>query len=200
MPEMPDLPIHVYERIPLAEAGMIMGFVLLIIHLSAVACPEKVVGLLAKACRDIRFAKVLLVVDCAWAAALLWNSPNNPLRISLYDFESIRTILLVSCLLVCAMLYKYPTPNMFGRVAGTFLLLTAALPLSASYMREETLRELIPLWWYPVLTAAMVLVVKPYLLRDAAEWMGRHLNTVRILAAAGTLYALLLLVCAFTFY
>ena len=197
---MLDLPIHVYERIPLAEAGMIMGFVLLIIHLLAAACPGKITGLLAKACRDVRFAKALLVTDCVWAVLLLWDFPNNPLMISLYDFEGIRTILLFSCLVVCAVLYKYPTPNLFGRVAGAFLLLAAALPLSASYMREEALRELIPLWWYPVLTVAIVLVVKPYLLRDAAEWMEKHLRAVRILAVAGALYALLLLVCASIFY
>ena len=195
-----DLPIHVYERIPLSSAGVVMGLVLLLVHLAAVAYPGQVAGLLALACRDVRFAKALLVVDCAWAALLLWDSPSNPLMISLYDFEGIRTILLFICLAVCAVLYKYPTPNLFGRVAGAFLLLAAALPLSASYMREETLRELIPLWWYPVLTVAIVLVVKPYLLRDAAEWMEKHLCAVRILSVAGALYALLLLVCASIFY
>ncbi len=200
MSGMYDLPIHAYERIPLSTAGVVMGLTLLLVHVVVLTYPRKVLELLALACKEVRFAKILLVVDCAWAALLLWDFPNNPLKISLYDFESIRTILLVFCLLVCAMLYKYPTPNLFGRVAGSFLLLAAALPLSASYMREETLRELIPLWWYPVLTAAIILVAKPYLLRDAVEWMEKRLRTVRLLAAAGALYALLLLVCALIFY
>ena len=99
-----DLPIHVYERIPLSSAGVVMGLVLLLVHLAAVAYPGQVAGLLALACRDVRFAKALLVVDCAWAALLLWDSPSNPLMISLYDFEGIRTILLFICLAVCAWL------------------------------------------------------------------------------------------------
>ncbi len=197
---MIDLPIHVYERIPLAAAGITMGLILLLIHLAAVFYPKQVVQLVSTACRDARYGRFLLITDCIWAALLLWDSPNNPLRISLFDFEGVRTYLLIACVVVCVVLYRYTPINLFGRVFGAFLLLVGALPLSASYMREETLRELIPLWWYPVLTAAMVLVVKPYILRDAAEWLGEHLLTVRALAIAGTLYAAMLLVCASIYY
>lgn len=192
--------VHLYEKLPLGAVGVCMGLALVLGHLAALVWPRQVQGLAAAACASVRLGQVLLVFDFLWIVLLLWNSPENPLRMDLFDFNFVRKYLLLACPVVCAVLCTQSKQNLFGRAAGLFLLLLAEVPLTAAYLKEPESRILIPLWWYPVVTVAILWVPMPYLLRDWVSWLGRHLGTMRVLALAGLLYGAVLLACAILYW
>lgn len=197
---MIDQYIHLYEKIPLATAGVCMGLALTLGHLAAALYPRQVQALLAQACASVKLGQLLLTVDFLWIALLLWNSPNNPLRMELFDFDFARGYLLIACPLVWYTLCFYSKANLFGRSLGLFLLLLGIVPLTAAFLKEPTTRILIPLWWYPVLTVAILWVPMPYLLRDWVAWLGRHTQLFRVLALVGLAYGVALLTCALLFW
>ena len=192
--------VHLYEKLPLGVAGVCMGLALVLGHLAALVKPRQVQELAAAACASARAGQALLIIDFVWIALLLWDSPANPLRMDLFDFTFARGYLLLACPVVCYTLCCYSRQNLFGRALGLFLLLLGAVPLTAAYLKEPETRILIPLWWYPVLTAAIFWVPMPYLLRDWVAWLGRHLRVMRVLALAGLLYGAALLTCALLYW
>lgn len=192
--------IHPYEEIPLGTVGVVMGVILLLVHLGALICPGEALRLARAAASSVRFGQALLIFDFVWIALLLWGSPANPLRMELFDFEGLRTPLLVACPVVCYVLCTQSKQNLTGRALGLFLLLLGIVPLTAAYLKEPVTRILIPLWWYPVLCVAILWVPKPYLLRDWLTWFAGRLSLTRLLAALGVSYAVAVLTCAILFW
>ena len=197
---MPDQFIHIYEKIPLLHAGICMGVALALGHLIALLRPQQVISLLRQACASNRAGQALMITNFLWILLLLWNSPGNPLRIELFDFEFARGMLILAGPIVCYTLCAYSGPNLFGRAVGLFLLLLGIVPLSAAFLKQPESRILIPLWWYPVLTYAILLIPMPWLLRDTAAWLAKRPTLTRALAAAGLVYALAILTCALLFW
>lgn len=199
-PYMVDQYIHIYEKIGLFPAGVCMGLALVVGHLVAALWPRELMELLGKINARARFGQALLIFDLLWVALLLWDSPLNPLRMELFDFNIVRMPLLIACPLVGYTLCTYSKQNLFGRAVGLFLLLLGIVPLSAAYLKEPCTRLLIPLWWYPVLTYAIFLVPMPWLLRDTFSWLAKRPALTRTLALAGLLYGLAILICAFLYW
>lgn len=192
--------IHIYEKLPLSVAGVCMGLALVAGHLVALLRPQQVQGLLAQACASARWGQALLTVDFVWILLLLWDSASNPMRMELFDFNFARRFLLIACPVVWYTLCAYSKTNLFGRALGLFLLLLGIVPLTAAYLKEPETRILIPLWWYPVLTVAILWVPMPYLLRDWVAWLGERPRLFRGLAAAGLVYGVAVLACAIFFW
>lgn len=192
--------VHLYERIPLSVAGVCMGLALILGHLAALLWPRQVAGLLAEACEKPQWAQALLTLDFVWIFMLLWPHPTNPLCMDLFDFNSVRGALMIACPVVWYTLCYHSKKNLMGRALGLFLLLMGIVPLSAAFLKEPLTRLLIPIWWYPVLIVAILLVPMPYLLRDGLAWLGARLRLWRWLALAGLLYGVALLVCALLFW
>lgn len=192
--------VHIYEKLPLGVAGVCMGLALVLGHLAALLYPRQVQELAARACTSVRLGQLLLVVDFIWIVLLLWDSPGNPLRMDLFDFNGIRLYLLIACPVVCYTLCMHSQQNLFGRALGLFLLLLGIVPLTAAFLKEPETRVLIPLWWYPVLTVAILWVPMPYLLRDWVAWLGKRVALMRTLAAAGLLYGAAVLICAILYW
>lgn len=197
---MVDQYIHIYEKIGLFPAGVCMGLALAAGHLAAVLRPRELMHLLKQANATPLYGQALLVFDFVWIALLLWNSPSNPLRMDLFDFNFARGYLLIACPIVCYVLCMYSKQNLLGRATGLFLLLLGIVPLSAAYLKEPCTRLLIPLWWYPVLTFAILLVPMPWLLRDVVTWLAERPRLTRGLALAGMAYGVAILICAFLFW
>lgn len=197
---MVDQYIHLYEKLPLSVAGVCMGLALVLGHAAAFLWPKAVQGMLAEACAFPRWGQVLLTLDFIWIALLLWDSPSNPLCMNLFDFNFMRGFLLIACPIVWYTLCFHSRQNLFGRAAGLFLLLLGIVPLTAAYLKEPATRLLIPIWWYPVLTVAILWVPKPYLLRDGVAWLGERLRLFRVLAFAGLLYGIAVLACAILYW
>ena len=197
---MVDQYIHIYEKIGLFPAGVCMGLVLMAGHLVAAIWPRESARLLLKANAGARCGQALLTFDFVWIALLLWNSPANPLRMDLFDFNFARGYLLIACPIVWYALCMHSKQNLLGRAVGLFLLLLGIVPLSAAFLKAPETRLLIPLWWYPVLTYAILLVPMPWLLRDTAAWLEARPTLTRILALAGLAYGAAILLCAFLYW
>lgn len=192
--------VHIYEKLPLSTAGVCMGLALVLGHLAALLYPRRVQGWLAAACASVRLGQLLLTVDFVWIALLLWDSPVNPLRMDLFDFNLFRGYLLMACPVVCYTMCVYARQNLFGRALGLCLLLLAEVPLTAAFLKEPVTRLLVPLWWYPVIAVSILWVPMPYLLRDWVAWLGRHMRLFRVLALLGLLYGAAVFVCALLYW
>lgn len=195
-----DTVIHAYEKLSLTAAGIIMGVVLILLHAAAVRTPEGCMRKLAGLHKATKAGQILLGIDFLWVMLLLFDAEWNPLRLDLFEFEGMRGILLILCPVIWFIMSSMIKENLFGRALGMFLLLTALVPLSAAFLKEPVTRLLIPIWWYPVLTYAMFLVAKPYLLRDHTEWLQRHPGLFRAAAWFGLVYGAAVLLCAVLFW
>ncbi len=177
-----------------------MGFVLLVLHLAVLVKPREVLSGCRWAAASVLFGQGLMILDFLWIVLLLWGSPSNPMRMELFDFEGLRTSLLLLSPVVCYVLCTQSKQNLTGRALGLFLLLMGIVPLSAAYLKEPATRILIPLWWYPVLCVAIFLVPKPYILRDWLAWLSGRVALTRVLAALGAAYAAAIFICALLFW
>ena len=197
---MVDQYIHIYEKIGLFPAGVCMGLALVVGHLIAAIWPSETLRAIQQANASARCGQALLTVDFLWIMLLLWDSPINPLRMDLFDFNFVRGYLIIACPIVWYILCTHSKQNLLGRAVGLLLLLLAIVPLSAAFLKAPCTRLLIPIWWYPVLTFAILLVPKPWLLRDAVGRLAERPLLTRALAVAGLLYGLAILTCAFLFW
>ena len=197
---MYDQYLHIYEKLPLGVAGLLMGLVLVALHSYALLSPEKVKAALAGAAENDKAGRILLTVDFIWIFLLLLDVSWNPLRMNLFDFNSFRGILIIICPIIWFVLYGEKKSLIFPRALGLFLLLLAIVPLTAAFLKEPATRLLIPIWWYPVLTVAMFWVGKPYLLRD---WAARYTARPALYKYSnlfGLAYGALVLVCSFFWF
>lgn len=197
---MLDHVIHLYEKLPLAETGIAMGLVLVLLHLFALLRPECAKRALNGAHQAAKAGSVLLGIDFLWVAVLLWDSPQNPLRMPLFEFESFRFILLLLCPVIWFILSSMVKENLFPRALGMFLLLLGIVPMSAAFLKAPLTRLLIPLWWYPVLTIAMCWVAWPWLFRDGMARFTAHPLLFRATAFCGVLYGSAIIICALLFW
>ena len=197
---MYDQYLHIYEKLPLGVAGLLMGLVLVALHSYALLSPEKVKAALAGAAENDKAGRILLTVDFIWIFLLLLDVSWNPLRMNLFDFNSFRGILIIICPIIWFVLYGEKKSLIFPRALGLFLLLLAIVPLTAAFLKEPATRLLIPIWWYPVLTVAMFWVGKPYLLRDWAAWYTARPALYKYSNLFGLTYGALVLVCSFFWF
>jgi len=200
VPDMYENVIHAYEKLPLGATGIVMGCVLLLLHLFALAKPAACRKYLAGLAVSEPAAQVLLTLDFAWVFLLLYDAEWNPLRMNLFDFEAARGVMLVCCPVVWFVLVTMVKENLFGRALGMFLLLLVMVPLSAAFLKDPVTRLLIPIWCYPVLTMAMFWVAKPYLFRDEMNALAARPKLFIILNAIGAVYSFAILLCAILFW
>ncbi len=191
---------HLYDRLPLCGTGIIMGAVLALLHLAAVIYPEETKKFLNSLHLRPKLGIGLMVVNFAWILLLLADFKWNPLCMPLFSFEAFRWKLFFVAIPVCGVLCCYSREHIFARALGLFLLLAAIVPLSAAFLKDPVTRLLIPIWWYPVLTAAMFLVAKPYLLRDWAAALSKHPKVYLLSAWLGLGYAVAIMACAILFW
>ncbi len=195
-----QLNIHLYEKLPLAGTGIVMGLALILLHAPAFFRTEGTARVLNSLHKATKAGQILLGIDLLWFALLLLDADRNPLRMELFEFESMRGIILLLCPLAWFVMSSMVKENLFARALGMFLLMLAILPLSAAYLKDPVTRLLIPIWWYPVLTLGMFWVAKPFLFRDWVAKLTAHRCLFRGVAAFGMLYGLAVLVCAIAFW
>lgn len=216
---MYDKYLHAYEKISLSSAGIVMGALLLVLHVLALAKPQATKAMLNGLSTNEKAARGLLTLDFVWLFLLIldveWNPRcmkwydfillkldvgRNPLCMNLYDFNGIRSILLIVCPVVWFVLYSRGKDLLFPRALGFFLLLACIVPMTAAFLKEPVSRLLIPCWCYPVLTVAMFWVGKPYLFRD---WMEKYTASPRLYTisnAIGAVWGAAILLCAVCFW
>lgn len=197
---MYDEYLHAYEKISLSSAGIVMGALLLVLHVLALAKPQATKAMLNGLSTNEKAARGLLTLDFVWLFLLILDAEWNPLCMNLYDFNGIRSILLIVCPVVWFVLYSRGKDLLFPRALGFFLLLACIVPMTAAFLKEPVSRLLIPCWCYPVLTVAMFWVGKPYLFRD---WMEKYTASPRLYTisnAIGAVWGAAILLCAVCFW
>lgn len=197
---MHALNIHAYEKLPLFHAGLIMGVALVILALLALRKPENVKGLLRHAHLATTAGQILFGIDMLWIALLLFDADWNCLRMELFMFEPLRNILLLLCPVIWLMMSSMSKQHLLPRALGLFLLLTAIVPMTAAFLKEPLTRILLPLWWYPVLTAGLFLVGKPYLFRDWVDKLLQYPRLYTAIAWFNLIYGFAILTCSFLFW
>lgn len=191
---------HLYDRIPLAATGIVMGSILVLLHLAAILWQDKAVATLRQTHLKPQWGALLMCFDFVWIVLLLLKADWNPLCMPLFTFEHVRPYLLFAAPVVCFVMCTKSTEHLFARALGLFILLAAIIPLSAAFLKDPVTRLLIPIWWYPALTVAMFWVAKPYLLRDWAFWLSRHPVIYKFGAWLGLVYGIAVLCCAILFW
>lgn len=197
---MYDEYLHAYEKISLSSAGIVMGALLLVLHVLALTKPQATKAMLNGLSTNEKAARGLLTLDFVWLFLLILDAEWNPLCMNLYDFNGIRSILLIVCPVVWFVLYSRGKDLLFPRALGFFLLLACIVPMTAAFLKEPVSRLLIPCWCYPVLTVAMFWVGKPYLFRD---WMEKYTASPRLYTisnAIGAVWGAAILLCAVCFW
>lgn len=197
---MYDEYLHAYEKISLSSAGIVMGALLLVLHVLALAKPQATKAMLKGLSTNENAARGLLTLDFVWLFLLILEADWNPLCMNLYDFNGIRGYLLILCPVVWFVLYSRGKDLLFPRALGFFLLMACIVPLTAAFLKEPVSRLLIPCWCYPVLTVAMFWVGKPYLFRD---WMEKYTASPRLYTisnAIGAAWGAAILLCAVCFW
>ena len=94
---MYDQYLHIYEKLPLGVAGLLMGLALIALHGYALLRPERTKAALAGAAENDKAGRFLLTVDFIWIFLLLLDVSWNPLRMNLFDFNSLRSLLVILC-------------------------------------------------------------------------------------------------------
>lgn len=192
--------LHLYEQLSLGTAGLVMGLALVAGHGYALLHPQSCKDWLARAHKNAGAAKFLLAVDFLWLLLLLLDASWNPFSINMFEFNSMRGLLMILSILVWVALHRHAKELLFPRALGLFLLMLATVPLTAAFLKEPATRLLIPIWWYPVLTVAMFWVGKPYLFRDWMAGLARRPQLYTALNGFGLLYGLAVLACAIAFW
>lgn len=194
--------LHAYEKLSLGTAGIAMGLILLLLHTLALAKPQACKKALCSVSYNVNAAKILLVFDFIWIFLLLFDQEWNPLRMNLFDFNNARGILLLLCPVICGVLLYFNKKNelLFPRALGLLILLAVLVPLTAAFLKDPVTRLLIPCWCYPVLTAAMFWVAKPYLFRDWMEAFCARPKLYTIVNAIGAVWGAAILLCAICFW
>ncbi len=195
-----DQHIHLYEKLPLAATGAVMGLLLILLHLPAILRPQSTLDQLGRLARSTQAGQALLAFNFLWLAMLLYDAKWNPLRMELFEFEVARGVILMLCPIFWVLMSTLVKENLFGRALGMFCIMMPIVPLSAAFLKEPMTRLLIPIWCYPVLTIGMFWVAKPYLFRDGLVFLNARPTLFRLLAVLGALYGAVILLCAVLFW
>lgn len=192
--------LHAYETLSLHHVGILLGIALILGHLIALIQPKSSLKILSTLYSQTLLGQMLLGVGLGWFMLLLVKAPWNPLTIELYEFENIRNILIIACPVTWYIMSSMVKENIFARALGLFLILLAAPLLTSAFLKDPVTRILIPMWCYPVLTAGMFFVAKPYLFRDLSLWICKRPRLFCLASLAGLLYGVAILICAILYW
>lgn len=174
-----------YANLSLKAVSILLGVIYLMSHAFAAVQKETFTTWLKKFPRNQGATQVLLVTCILWTLWILWN-------LNIGNFQNWRIPLLVAAPVIYFLLTKFAPPFLGVRLLGCLLLLAAAPVLQACFLRPESLRLILVVMAYIWIVIGMILVGKPYLLRDLIDKILLHKWLVP-LAYAGALYGILLI-------
>ena len=194
---------HAYEKLSLFGVGLALGIVLVAVHLVMLMKREQVQHALVKFQRDPKVGQVLLVIGLGWFWLLC--APSNlgavsSLAMDFGEFNNAKPLLRV---LVPVMVFGVAVSVrdfLAVRALGLIGLMVAAPILQAAFLEEPASRLLLPIYAYAVLTISMFLVGKPYLFRDALDWVKANDSRWQAFSMAGLAYGAAIVVCALLFW
>jgi hypothetical protein len=177
----------------LQTVGLVVGVLLLLAHLGALAFGPVVQSLLRRFPRSNEAGVVLFTAAAIWA---LWLVKTMDLG----EFSAYRNVFLLIIIAGYVLTLIFVREFLAVRALGMLLLLAAEPLIEAAFLRPETSRLLLTVLAYVWAVLGMFWVGKPYLLRDQLGWLVAQPWRWRLATLAGTVYGAALLVCALLFY
>jgi len=195
--------LHIYKSIPLFEAGVVLGSLLVVTHAFALLHPASTQNFLKKSLRDANMGVIAMGLGLLWFLLLI--APGNwgilsKLSMHLGEFEGIRSMLILVVIGFGGILLAKPRDFLFVRGMALLGLMAAYPLLQACFLKEPASRLLITIWCYAVIIKCIFWVGKPYLLRDQLAWVCAKPLRWKLAATAGLGYGIAILVCAFLYY
>lgn len=195
--------MHLYERLPLFGTGLALGLVLIVVHALLLVKADASQIFLRKFPRNQKLGQVLLGVGMLWFWLLI--APEGKgfisfIAMDMTEFNAakpiLRLLLPIIFVLVAMSINEFLSVRAFG-----FLGLLISQPLlDSAFLRDPSSRLLIPIWTYALITVSLFSVGMPYLFRDAVTWVSASPARWRGFCAAGLLYGVAMVVCAFAFW
>ena len=180
-------------HLSLQLAGIITGVALLAYSLYALANAEAARQFARTLPRSGTTGVALLTIDLIWCFWLIATMEMG-------EFAAFRKPLLIALPIAFFLVLRFVNEFLAVRALGIFFLLAAEPLLEAAFLRYESSRLLVTFFAYALIVAGMFWVAAPYLLRDQINWAARNGGRWRGLHSFTLLYAIAVLVCAFTQY
>lgn len=196
-------PRHPYEHITLFHGGIALAAWLIVTHTYMLLKPAEARDFLRRFPRNPIIGQVLIGIGFAWFWLLI--APEDlgtlsSLAMDLGEFNgakpTLRILIPVALVLVVMSIRDF----LAVRALGLLGLLAASPLLESAFLKDPASRLLVPIYAYAMLTASMFFVGMPYLFRDAVDWACAKSSRWNLLAAAGLVYGIATLACAFAFW
>lgn len=175
----------------LETALLLVGSLLVVSHLLALAWPDAIQAKLRALPRSLPAGVALLTISAAWFGALVAYT-------DLGDFTSMRRTFLILTGAAYVLTLRFVSEFLAVRGLGMVLLLVAEPLLEAAWLRPETgklwLVSLVYIW----IVCGLFFIGTPYVLRDAIAWAQRSALRWKAATFGGIAYGALLLFIRFT--
>lgn len=191
--------MHAYEKIPLNIAGYLLAIVLIAGHLWMLRKPVAAKQFLQKFPRNIKIGQILMGIGMFWFWMLIIPDKfffKSPIAMDLQDFNTLKSIMVFAVPLVAYLVITECKEFIAVRGLGLCLLMVAAPLLAAAWQEPHTLKNLIPLYAYAMITKGLFMVGMPYLTRDLINWATANTKRFKALSIGGLAYGSLTLICA----
>lgn len=187
----------------LRSTGIAVGTWLLASHVFALWQADRVMAWL-KAFPFNKPAGIgLIALAGIWSLALFQGLDLGPLeipRMDMGEFYTLRPKLMLLVPVATVLVALYCQEFLAVRALGCVLLLAAAIPLDAAFLKEPASRLLLVALAYGALTLSLFWIGMPYLLRDQANWATASKTRWSALCAAGIVYGAAILACALAWW
>lgn len=183
----------------LRTVGIAVGLWLVASHTLAILKGESVRAWLRNLPFATVFGRAILVLAGFWAFFLFQGADFGFLRIpkmDLGEFYHLRPFLMIPVPVTVFLVIVYCEEFLAARALGCLLLLAAAVPLDAAFLKEPTSRLLLVGLSYAAILKGLFWVGMPYLLRDQVNWATASAARWKLLCAGGIAYGAAILVCA----
>lgn len=195
--------MHLYERIPLFTAGLLLAAWLIGFHWLMLSKPAMVQQFLRKLPRNSLLGQIFLGIGLAWFWLLV--APEgipvlSSLAMDLGEFNKMKPMLRLLVPLALVLVSMSVRDFLAVRALGLLGLMVASPLLESAFLKDPDSRLLIPIFAYALLTVSMFWVGMPYLFRDAVTWASANPRRWATLAMAGLGYGIVTLICALAFW
>lgn len=185
--------LMVYPFISLRTAGLLVGFLLIVVHLIGLVHSEGVKQWLRWFPRSRSMAILLLGVVTLWSFILVAT-------MDLGEFTPHRNLLMVLVPTAFFLSLKFMDEFLSVRALGMLMLLGAEPLLEAAFLQQPQGRLLLVVLAYVWVILGLFWVGMPYLMRDQIQWLLRGSLRFKALAAAGLLYGVAVLSWSLTLH
>ncbi|MEO7933659.1 MAG: hypothetical protein ABIT76_10925 [Chthoniobacterales bacterium] len=165
---------------------LVVGLGLLIAHAWALAQGRSLVTPLKKFPRSRAWGFILLTVAAVWSLWLM-------ITMDLGEFTSKRPILIAIVPVAYLLTLFFVEEFLAVRALGMVSLLVSCIVLDAAYLHADPLRLPLVVLAYVWIVSALFMVGKPYLLRDAINWVTEKTSRLRLASVAGIVFGVLLI-------